>query len=186
MRANWVIAWEKSGKLRPRPSCSKGGYTSTIRCITQLISRALICWIEIYPMDIPIHPMNNWGLNGTRTLASAMPMRGFTSWSIKQTSICLIIILVAQFYHVITQLHMASPPVEKKGNRNTVLGLFYTVVISKTLCMNHISFFQWRWIKWNWKGIYEIKFKIFQIIADFALTILKNWNIKSAKYKVGL
>ena len=30
----------------------------------------------------------------------------------------------------------------KKGNRNTVLELFYTVVISKTLCMNHISFFQ--------------------------------------------
>lgn len=70
MRANWVIAWVKSKKLRLRPSCSKGGYT-TIRCITQLISRALTCWIEIYPMDIPINPMNNWGVNGTRSLASA-------------------------------------------------------------------------------------------------------------------
>ena len=120
MRVNWVIAWEKSGKLRPRPSCSKGGYTSTIRCITQLISRALICWIEIYPMDIPIHPMNNWSVNGTRTLASAMPMRCFTSWSIRQTSICLIMILVAQFYHVITQLHMTSPACGKKKATETL------------------------------------------------------------------
>ena len=145
MRVNWVIAWEKSGKLRPHPSCSKGGYTSTIRCITQLISRVLICWIEIYPMTflyIPIHPMNNWGVNGTRTLPSAMPMRCFTSWSNRQTSICLIIILVAQFYHVITQLHMASPPVEKKGNRNTVLGLFYTVAfdIQNSLQEPHFIF----------------------------------------------
>ena len=137
------------------------------------------CWIEIYPM-IALYTLYT---TGTRTLVSTMPMQCSSSWGIKQIAIC-IIILVAQFYHVITQLHMASPPVEKKGNRNTVLGLFYTVLISKTLCMNHI--FQWRWIKWNWKGIYEIKFKIFQIIADFALTILKNWNIKSAKYKVGL
>ena len=148
----WVIAWEKSGKLRPRPSCSKGGYTSTIRCITQLISRALICWIEIYPMDIPIHPMNNWSVNGTRTLASAMPMRCFTSWSIRQTSICLIIILVAQFYHVITQLHMASPPVEKKWQQKHCFGTVLHSCDSQNSLHEPHFFSQWRWIKWNWKG----------------------------------
>ena len=35
---------------------------------------------------------------------------------------------------------MASPPMEKNVYGNTALGLFYTVVIAKTLCMNHISF----------------------------------------------
>ena len=151
MRANWVIAWVKSKKLRPRPSCSKGGYT-TIRCITQLISRALICWIEIYPMDIPIHPMNNWSVNGTRSLASAMPMRCFTSWSIRQISICLIIILVAQFYHVITQLHMASPPVEKKWQQKHCFGTVLHSCDSQNSLHEPHFFSQWRWIKWNWKG----------------------------------